>query len=103
MQEAVKPTGEEYNEYIFVHVNDLLVLLHNPTSIMNTISDSYCLKNDSIQKPTTYLGAQIKDFCHPDDPSINIYGILVLINMSKMPLSTCISICTELGSDSQQK
>jgi hypothetical protein len=75
MREAVKPTGEEYYEYIFVYVDDLLVLSHDPSSIMNTISDSYRLKNDSIQKPTTYLGAQIKEFRHPENPMTSMWSI----------------------------
>ena len=75
MREAVKPTGEEYYEYIFVYFDDLLVLSHNPSSIMNTIGDSYCLKNDSVQKPTTYLGAQIKEFRHPENPMTSMWSI----------------------------
>jgi hypothetical protein len=55
MREAVKVTGEEYNEYIFIYVDDILVISQNPSTIMHTISDSYRLKDGSIQKPTTYL------------------------------------------------
>ncbi len=84
MWEAVKPTGEEYYEYIFVYVDDLLVLSHDPVSIMNTISDSYRLKNDSIQKPTTYLGAQVTEFRQPNDPTTNMGRVSAQTNISKM-------------------
>jgi hypothetical protein len=75
LREAVKPTGEKYYKYIFAYVDDLLVLSHKPELIMNTISDSYRLKNDSIQKPTTYLGAQVKEFRHPEDPTISMWSL----------------------------
>jgi hypothetical protein len=76
IQDAVKPTGEEYYEYIFVYVDDLLVLLHDPSSsIMNTISDSYRLKNDIAQKPMTYLGALIKEFWHPENPTTSMWSL----------------------------
>jgi hypothetical protein len=59
---AVKVSGETYYEYIFVYVDDLLVLSEDPGKIMAVISQCYRLKNDSIQKPKTYLGAEIKEF-----------------------------------------
>jgi hypothetical protein len=75
LREAVEPTGEKYYEYIIVYDDDLLVLSHEPALIVNTISDNYRLKNDSVQKPTTYLGVQIKEFRHPQDPAIIMWSL----------------------------
>ncbi len=75
MREAVKATGEEYYEYIFIYVDNVLVISQNPSTIMHTISDNYRLKDGSIQKPTIYLGAQIKEFHHPDNPSQSMWSL----------------------------
>lgn len=66
---AVKVSGETYYEYIFIYVDDLLVLSEAPDKIMVVISQCYWLENDSIQKPKMYLGAKIKEYRHPQDPT----------------------------------
>jgi hypothetical protein len=63
-----KINGVEYYKYIFVYVDDLLVLSENPQAILKTIGEIYRLKNDSIAKPLTYLGAVIKEHKVPDYP-----------------------------------
>jgi hypothetical protein len=39
------------------------------------VSDSYRLKNDSVSKPTLYLGAEIKVFRDPDCPSVEMWSM----------------------------
>jgi hypothetical protein len=63
-----KINGVVYYEYIFVYVDNLLVLSENPQAILKTIGDIYRLKNDSIAKPLMYLGAVIKEYKVPDYP-----------------------------------
>jgi hypothetical protein len=58
---ATKVNGIEYYEYIFIYVDDLLVLSEDPKAILKTIGEIYRLKSDSVAKPTTCLGALIKD------------------------------------------
>jgi hypothetical protein len=40
----------------------------DPHAIMKVISQQYYLKDGSLEKPKTYLGAEIKEFRHPDNP-----------------------------------
>jgi hypothetical protein len=75
LRPAVKVSGETYYEYIFVYVDDLLVLSETPQKIMTVISQCYRLKNDSIQKPKTYLGAEIKEYRHPHDPTRTMWSM----------------------------
>lgn len=42
---------------------------------MTVISQCYRLKNDSIQKPKTYLGAEIKEYRHPHDPTRTMWSM----------------------------
>ncbi len=93
-----------------MYVDNLLVLSNDPTCIMNTISDSYRLKNDSVQKTTTYLGAQIKDFCHPDDHTMVMQSLSadqyiknalanLDFNLQRMGKRLLMKVTTPLASD----
>jgi len=55
LQQALKADGTPYYEYIFMYVDDLLVLSKNPQAILKTIGDIYRLKENSVAKPTKYL------------------------------------------------
>jgi preprotein translocase subunit Sss1 len=65
---AKKPTGEEYYEYILVYVDDILILSHNPQTIMDRISQSFTVKKGSDREPDTYLGADVGKFEIEGDP-----------------------------------
>jgi hypothetical protein len=62
-----KSEGSEYNQYILVYVDDVLVLSHAPRQIMETIKKAYRLKEDPSE-PTTYLGVTIKKWTIPNEP-----------------------------------
>jgi hypothetical protein len=66
---AIKLNGEHYYEYMFFYVDDLLVLSEKPDVIMQGIGKAYCFKEGSVERPTAYLGAQIKEHRLPDNPS----------------------------------
>jgi len=72
---AVKTNGQHYYEYIFVYVDDLLVLSEKPNLIMQGVGQAYRLKEGSVTRPTTYLGAQIKEHRLPDNPSKVVWSI----------------------------
>jgi hypothetical protein len=57
---AVKPNGFQYYEYVLVYVDELIVISHQPTTIMKTLEEFYRLK-DGYTKPTRYLGAEVKE------------------------------------------
>lgn len=75
LRHATKTDDSEYYEYIFVYVDDLLVLSEKPYLILKTIGDIYRLKDNSVAKPTTYLGAVIKEHKIPDEPNKIVWSM----------------------------
>jgi hypothetical protein len=53
------PDGFEYYEMVLVYVDDVLSISHDPEATMKGIQGTFKLKDDKIEKPTMYLGAQI--------------------------------------------
>ena len=56
---AVKANGEEYYEYILTYVDDILSLSADAMKTMRDIQAVFKLKDDKIEEPTTYLGAEL--------------------------------------------
>ena len=74
MQPAVKPDSTKYYEYVVIYVNDILVISHRASTIMDNLSALYCLKeNPSNGKrystPDHYLGANIGLYMLPGNTS----------------------------------
>ena len=74
MQPAVKPDGTKYYEYVLIYANDILVISHRASTIMDNLSALYCLKeNPSNRKgygtPDSYLGANIGLYTLPGNTS----------------------------------
>ena len=57
LRPAVKPDGQEYYEYIFCHVDDILTISHKATQVLEDIQVVLKLKDDKITPPEIYLGA----------------------------------------------
>ncbi len=72
---ATKSNGEHYYEYIFVYVNDILVLSEKPTNTMTITAKPYHLEEGSVDNPTMYLGAIIKEHYLPDNPSKRVWSM----------------------------
>jgi hypothetical protein len=62
MRSKSKPDGFRYWSYIMVYTDDLLVVDHEPKSIMDYLATRYTLKPGSVKEPETYLGAQVSKF-----------------------------------------
>jgi hypothetical protein len=75
MRLAVKLNGQHYYEYIFVYVDDLLLLSKKPNDIMLSVGKAYRLKEGSIERPTTCLGALIREHRMPDNPSKTVWSL----------------------------
>ena len=56
---AVKPDGFEYYEYILCCVDDLLAISHDAQKVLKSVQDTFKFKDDKIDKPDVYLGAQL--------------------------------------------
>ena len=57
---ATKLDGFEYYEMVLVYVDDILCVSADPKATMLGIQETFKLKDDQIEKPETYLGAQLK-------------------------------------------
>jgi hypothetical protein len=55
----VKPDGFKYYEMVLVYVDDILCVSHDPKATMSGIQETFKLKDDKIEKPESYLGAQL--------------------------------------------
>ena len=60
LRPAVKPCGFEYYEMVLVYVDDILCISHDPKKTMSGIQATFKLKDNKIEKPETYLGAQLE-------------------------------------------
>jgi hypothetical protein len=56
---AVKPDGFEYYEITLVYVDDIMSISHDPKATMEGIQATFKLKDDKIERPENYLGAQL--------------------------------------------
>jgi len=75
MRAAVKPNGFKCYEYIFVYVDVLLILSHLTKAIVRVLKSIYCLKDDEVGAPKTYLGAQVKQMHLPQDKTVLQWGL----------------------------
>jgi hypothetical protein len=66
-REAVLDNNARYYEYLAIYVDDTLCISQHPERTMNAISKIYRIKDNSIEKPKTYLGAQVVQYKLPDD------------------------------------
>ena len=56
---AVKPDGFKYYEYILCYVDDLLAISHDAQVVIKSVQDTFKFKDDKIDKPDVYFGAQL--------------------------------------------
>ncbi len=75
MKPAIKENGEKYYEYNFVYVDDLLMISHEPHKHMKIISGIYHMKEDSVMKPTMYLGVMVKEYHLLDNPVKTVWSM----------------------------
>ena len=59
MRPAVKPNGFEYYEYVLCYVYNILSISHCPDVTMDGIRARFTLKDNKVEEPTNYLGAQL--------------------------------------------
>jgi hypothetical protein len=62
MRPKTKANGFKYWSYVMVYTDDILVVDHEPKSIMDYLASRYKLKPGSVKEPDTYLGAQVSKF-----------------------------------------
>lgn len=67
MRKQTKPDGTRYWEYILCYVDDVLVISHDPKSVMDFLNSHYTLKPNSIAEPKDYIGAETRKYRIGDD------------------------------------
>ena len=58
--QQLRKGGEEYYEYILCYVDDVLCVSHEPMRPMNELKSSLKFKNNKVEEPEFYLGANLK-------------------------------------------
>ena len=59
MRPAVKSNGFKYWEYVLCYVDDVLCISDQPKITMQGIQRTFKLKDDKIEEPEMYLGAEL--------------------------------------------
>ena len=54
-----KPDSHHYYEYVMLFVDNIMAASHNSLEMMKDISQGIKYKNDTIEPPTSYLGAKL--------------------------------------------
>ena len=77
MKVIVRASGEKCYSYIACYVDDILVLHDEPKRIMDQIGSIYRMKEGSVEKPSIYLGANIREWFVQNEDGISIpcYGM----------------------------
>lgn len=60
LRPAVKPDGFEYYELVLCYVDDVLAISHDPEATMKGIQNKFKLKDDKVEEPKDYLGAELE-------------------------------------------
>jgi hypothetical protein len=75
MRPTAKDNNCHYYEYLAIFVDDTLCMSHDPMKTMEAISKLYRIKDNSIEPPKTYLGAQVVQYKLPNDNSKIRWGM----------------------------
>jgi len=112
--DAIKDDRAPYHEYLTIYVDDTLCVSKHPKHTMTEISKLYRLKDNSVSKPPTYLGAKVTEYMlHGDNTKprweFSSYKYVtdavqtVEIELSKVNKSLSSSISTPLSSGYRPK
>ena len=70
MRKAVRDDGHQYNEMLFVYVDNILALSHRAKDAIEEITAFYKAKDGSIKPPEIYLGANVSKMQLPDGQEV---------------------------------
>jgi hypothetical protein len=59
LRPAVKPDGFEFYEMVLCYVDDILSISHDPEATLRSLTNVFKLKDDKVEEPHMYLGAQL--------------------------------------------
>lgn len=59
LRPAVKPDGFQFYEMVLCYVDDILCISHDPEATLRSLTGVFKLKDDKVEEPEMYLGAQL--------------------------------------------
>ena len=97
--------GFQYYEYVLVYIDDLLIVSHDPKTVMQDLQRRYTIKPDSIKPPDEYLGSEIRRYTIPDtqDPSNRDRWAMSADKYCKRALAEVIRRKAEVKSDNADR
>ena len=60
MRTETKPNRENYYEYMFCYIDDLLCISHDTKKPMNDIQSTQKFKNNKVETPDFYIGSNLR-------------------------------------------
>jgi len=66
MRPATREDGFKYWEYALSYIDDLLTISDDPTKIMKSVQSKFKLKDNKMEKPENYLGADMHEIYNAD-------------------------------------
>ena len=66
--------GIGYYSYIYIYVDDILIISDNCKKYMSMINETFMIKRESIKVPDAYLGADVRQKKTQDGCNIWILG-----------------------------
>ena len=66
----ITTTGKKYYSYLIVYVDDVLCVHEHPKSVLDVINGTFRLKNGIDENPSTYLGADIRQWTYTNNEGI---------------------------------
>jgi hypothetical protein len=80
MRKAQKPCGFVYWEYLLAYVDDILIISHQPHTVIDALSQHVTFKPGSVEPPKSYLGADVSQITvhdgNGDTPAKQVWCML---------------------------
>ena len=67
MRPGIKPNGFEYWELVLCYVDDVLSISYDPMKTMRQIQAKFKLKDNKIEDPKNYLGAELSKMTNQEE------------------------------------
>jgi hypothetical protein len=64
MRASVKPDGTHYYEYVLCYVDNVLASSVDPQAVMDSMSNTFTLKDGTVKEPALYLGRRCNQMLH---------------------------------------
>ena len=63
---TTKSNGEQYYEYLLVYIDNIMSIIEEPEITINKLKRRFSIREETVESPKKYLGADIKEWQLPD-------------------------------------